>query len=321
MQNKKKEHTEVKSKLHPKNKHKNRYDFKALITSCPELEQYVKINKFNDESIDFFNPEAVKTLNKALLKHFYKIEKWNIPKDYLCPPIPGRADYIHHMAELLATTKDGPIPTGNQIKCLDIGVGANCIYPIIGNREYNWTFIGTDIDPIAIQAAKHTVESNEALNGKIELRLQKNKKNILYGAILEDEIVDLTVCNPPFHASAEEALSGTLRKLSSLRKEKVKDVTLNFGGQSNELWTKGGERKFVRDMIRQSTQFSKSCFWFSTIVSKTTNLNSAYEALKKANAKEVKTIEMGQGTKTSRIVAWTFLDKRQQKQWIKTRWE
>lgn len=318
---KKKEHPKEKSKLHPRNRHRARYDFKQLIESCPELAQFVKLNAYKDESIDFFNPEAVVMLNKALLKQYYKIDHWNIPENYLCPPIPGRADYIHHIADLLSKYNHGEIPIGNKIKCLDVGVGANCVYPIIGNREYYWTFIGSDIDPIAIEAAKKTIDSNDSLKGKIELRLQTNPKNIFYDIIKKDEFIDLSICNPPFHSSAEEAQAGTLRKLRSLTKKKISKATLNFGGQSKELWCKGGEKKFVRDMIRQSKQFSGSCFWFSTLISKQSNLNSAYEALKKANATEVKTIEMGQGTKTSRIIAWTFLNKKQQKEWAKKRWE
>lgn len=68
---KKREHPKEKTQLHPRNKHRERYDFKQLIEGCPELAQYVNVNVYNDESIDFFNPEAVKMLNKALLKHYY----------------------------------------------------------------------------------------------------------------------------------------------------------------------------------------------------------------------------------------------------------
>jgi len=114
--------------------------------SCPELGVFVKLNDYNDESIDFSNPEAVKMLNTALLKHYYKINHWNIPANYLSPPIPGRADYIHHIAELLGGSNNGKIPTDNKIKCLDIGVGASCVYPIIGNKEYGWSFVGSEID-------------------------------------------------------------------------------------------------------------------------------------------------------------------------------
>src|ERR1035437_2064959 len=116
---KKKEHPKEKTRLHIRNKHRERYDFKSLVETCPELAQYVKMNIYDDESIDFANPEAVKMLNQALLKHYYEINEWIIPENYLCPPIPGRADYIHHAADLLGSDNYGRIPTGQKIKCLD----------------------------------------------------------------------------------------------------------------------------------------------------------------------------------------------------------
>lgn len=316
----KKENTKEKVRLHPRNKHRERYNFTQLIHSCPELAQFVMVNIYNDQSIDFFNPEAVKMLNKALLKHYYDIDYWDIPRNYLCPPIPGRAEYIHYIADLLGSCNDGKIPTGDQIKCLDIGVGANCVYPIIGNKEYGWSFIGSDIDPVSIKSAKKIIELNLFLKGKIELRLQQNPKDIFFGIVQNNENYDFSICNPPFHASLAEAKSGTLRKLSNLNREKITKPILNFGGQDGELWCKGGEERFIRDMIRQSKLFSASCFWFSTAVSKQSHLKRIYDALKKAEALEVRTIPMGQGNKSSRIVAWTFLTREQQEKWIKTRW-
>lgn len=315
----KREHPKEKTQLHPRNKHRERYDFKQLIDSCPELAQFVYLNKFDDESIDFFNPDAVKMLNKALLKHFYDIAYWEIPNGYLCPPIPGRADYIHYMADLLGSKNRAEILTGKNIKCLDIGVGANCVYPIIGVSEYGWSFTGTDIDPVAIDSANKIIEMNPLLKDKVELRLQNNPKDIFRGIIRKDERFDLTICNPPFHSSPEEARYGTVRKLNNLTKKKSNRPILNFGGQNNELWCEGGEEQFVQKMIRESKQFSTSCFWFSTLISKESNLGSVYEALRKAEASEVKTIPMGQGNKISRIVVWTFLSQEQQEYWI-SRW-
>lgn len=315
LQNKKK-HPAKKTKLHPRNKHRERYDFKKLAVSCPELSQFVKLNEYKDQSIDFFNPEAVKMLNTALLKHFYKINNWDIPKNYLCPPIPGRADYIHHIADLLADSNNGKIPKGDKIKCLDIGVGASCIYPIIGNTEYGWTFIGSDIDPIAIDSAKTIINSNPILQGKIELRLQENNRDLLKGIIKEGERIDLSICNPPFHSSLAEAESGTIRKLSNLKKESISKAVKNFGGQNNELWCLGGEEKFIRNMIHESKQFANSCLWFSSLVSKQSTLKSVYTTLKKMRTTEIKTISMGQGNKISRIIAWTFITKEQQKNWM-----
>lgn len=321
MLHKKKEHPKEKSNLHQRNKHRERYDFKQLVASCAELAPYVILNRYNDESIDFADPEAVRMLNKALLKQYYDIEFWDIPAGYLCPPIPGRADYIHYIADILCGSNYGKIPTGDTIKCFDIGVGANCVYPIVGNKEYGWSFIGSDIDPVSIESASRIVELNQTLKGKVELRLQQKPRDTFYGVIQKDELVDLSICNPPFHASQEEAQSGTLRKLNNLNSEKITQPVLNFGGQSNELWCDGGEERFIRDMIRQSKKFAVNCLWFSTLVSKQSNLKRAYEALEKVEAVEVKTIPMGQGNKISRVLAWTFLSKEQKKEWANSRWQ
>lgn len=313
-------HQTEKSKLHPRNRHRERYNFNQLIESCPELAPFVQVNIYNDESIDFFNPKAVKMLNKALLMSFYGIGYWDIPPGYLCPPIPGRADYMHYIADLMGSCNWGKIPSGNRIKCMDIGVGANCVYPIIGNKEYGWSFIGTDIDRVAIDSAQKIIELNPFLQEKVEIRFQTNPKNIVKGILQENERIDIIICNPPFHASFAEAQSGTLRKLSNLKGKRIAKSTLNFGGRNNELWCEGGEERFVQDMIYQSRQFSTSCFWFSSLISKESHLKSIYESLKKAEASEVKTISMGQGNKTSRMVAWTFLTPEQQRKWRETRW-
>jgi len=320
MHKKSNEPQKVKSSLHPRNKNKERYNFKLLIENSEELKPFVKLNKYNSESIDFADPKAVKALNKALLKTHYGISYWDVPENYLCPPIPGRADYIHHMADLLRDDNYGKIPEGDKIVVVDVGIGANCIYPIVGVSEYGWSFIGADIDEVAIESANKIINENELLKGKVECRLQNNEKDFFYNVLSKDEIVDLTVCNPPFHASAEDAQKGTLRKQSNLKQKKVSKATLNFGGQSNELWYEGGERRFIHRMIKESKRFSTNCFWFSTLVSKQSHLESVYAKLKEIGAAEVKTIAMSTGNKSTRIVAWTFLHENQQKDWRDIRW-
>ena len=310
-----------KSNLHKRNKHQSRYDFTLLLKKCPELAEFVAENKYGDETIDFFNAEAVKTLNKALLMHYYNVESWDIPEGYLCPPIPGRADYIHHIADVLSGSNFGKIPQGSKIKCLDVGVGANCVYPIIGTNEYGWSFIGSDIDPVAIESAKNIVAATPSLSKNVEIRLQEKPTETFFGIIEKGEIIDLAICNPPFHSSMEEATEGTLRKLSNLKKKKVTKAELNFGGTNKELWTEGGEKQFITKMIKQSTQFAKSCCWFSTLVSKQSNLKYIYDALEEVKVGEYKTIDMGTGNKSSRIVAWTFLTVQEEKEWAEKRWQ
>jgi 23S rRNA (adenine1618-N6)-methyltransferase len=177
----------VKSTLHPRNKHRNGYDFKALIKSYPALEKFVKPNKYGNESIDFFKPAAVKALNKALLIKHYNIKEWDIPDNYLCPPIPGRADYLHAVADLLAEDNHGRIPKGDAVEILDIGVGANCIYPIIGIHEYQWKFMGSETDDNAIKAAIENAASNPEIIQNLQIRKQENSKHIFKNILKSDE--------------------------------------------------------------------------------------------------------------------------------------
>ena len=149
-----------KSRFHQRSLHRERYDFNKLTEAHPELKSFVKENKYGDESVDFFDPMAVRALNTALLKHFYFIKHWEIPPEYLCPPVPGRADYIHHMADLLAGSNYGKIPRGDKIKCLDIGVGASLIYPIVANKLYGWSSTGSDIDQLALDSAQAIIKKN-----------------------------------------------------------------------------------------------------------------------------------------------------------------
>ena len=310
-----------KSRLHPRNKNRDRYDLNALIVANPDLKAFVKSNKHGDDSVDFANPKAVKILNKALLTHYYGIAYWDFPDSNLCPPIPGRADYIHYLADLLCEHNFGRNPNGAKIKCLDVGIGANCIYPILGATEYNWNFIGSDIDPQSITTAEEIVKSNPSLVDKIQCKLQNDPKAIFRGIIGSKDIVDLTLCNPPFHESEEAAQKGSLRKVQNLSGKKIKTAALNFSGVSKELIFEGGEVKFISNMVLQSKTFANNCFWFTTLVSKQSNLKSIYKILDQVGAFEVKTIPMGTGNKVTRIVAWTFLSKSKQNEWSKSRWK
>ena len=226
------------------------------------------------------------------------------------------------MADLLSASNGGQIPTGHAVQVLDIGVGANCIYPIIGHRSYGWKFVGTDIHPASVSSAQLITQANRNLTKGIHIRQQKTPKNIFKGIIKPTDRFDLTLCNPPFHASQEEANATATKKLRNLGKqEKGVKLVLNSGGQKNELWCDGGEERFVCQMVAESVVFAQQCFWFTTLVSKKTTLPVLLKALKNIGALQVKTIDMAQGQKESRFVAWTFLDLKQQQDWMSARWK
>jgi len=76
----------------------------------------------------------------------------------------------------------------------------------------------------------------------------------------------------------------------------------------------------VRKMGEESVGKANNCLWFTSLISKNTTLPAIYHALKVAGAAAVRTIEMAQGQKISRFVAWTFHDAEQQAAWAAERW-
>ena len=303
--------------MHSRNPHRGRYDFALLSQASSDLKAFIKLSPSGDATIDFSDSEAVLSLNKALLAHHYNIQHWQIPPGYLCPPIPGRADYIHHLADLLAQSAAAQIPTGKKIKVLDIGTGANCIYPIIGTCSYGWQFVASDIDPVSVQTAQLIVQSNPVLNNKIKVLQQHNSANIFKSGINKHERFDLTLCNPPFHASMQAAEKGSQRKWKNLNKS-VKN-TRNFGGQKAELWCEGGEIAFLTRLAKESCDYAEQVCWFTSLVSKKDNIEPLKKILKKLKVKQIEVVPMAQGQKVSRFIAWSFLTKAQQDVWFNQR--
>lgn len=301
--------------MHSDNPHHSGYDIEALVKALPELKPHVIEGKSSRLTVNFSDPSAVKLLNKALLIHNHGLIDWDIPKGYLCPPIPGRLDYLCYLNEFL--TEQGIDTKSQPIRGLDIGTGANLIYPLLADRFLKWNMVASDIDGGAIESAKRNLKLNQSLNPKIEIRQQTHQDFIFKGVIKEGDHFNVTLCNPPFHGSKEEALAGSERKNKNLnhnkqkRKSNLKKIDrsdqLNFAGLANELWCDGGEKGFILNMIRESQSFKKQVNWFTCLVSKKETLSSLKNRLKKLNA-DVHIVEMSQGNKISRFIAWQFKD-------------
>lgn len=197
---------------------------------------------------------------------------------------------------------------------LDIGVGANCIYPLIGVHEYGWRFTGSETSSQALSSAQAIISANPGLNRAIRLRRQKESGAIFNGIIHKNEQYDATLCNPPFHDSAAAARAGSERKRRNLGLNK--DDALNFGGQQQELWCEGGEVAFIKKMIEESKGFAKQVMWFTSLVSRGENLPPLYRALTDVGAVKVVKKEMAQGQKQSRFIAWTFMNDEQRRRFV-----
>ncbi|MEB0140746.1 MULTISPECIES: 23S rRNA (adenine(1618)-N(6))-methyltransferase RlmF [unclassified Undibacterium] len=311
------------NQLHPRNRHQAHYDFVRLMQDDARLTEFVIRNPHGQHSIDFADAAAVKALNRALLLSDYGIQDWELPAQHLCPAIPGRADYLHYLADLLSSCHLGRLPKAAGIRVLDIGTGASGVYPLLGATSYGWQFVASDINQTSLDNVQHILQANPKLAAQIELRRQTTPTAILQQIIGADDWFDLTMCNPPFHASAAEAAAGSARKWQQLGKNNALPAAgprLNFGGQDAELWCPGGEVGFIQTMMNESATLRGQCFWFTTLVSKASNLAVLKATLKRLKVTEQREISMQQGQKQSRFLAWTFLTPEQQKAWKKWRW-
>ncbi len=280
--------------MHPKNPFNKDYNFEALIAKYPPLQAFVFVNEHGNKTVKFGNHEAVKALNTALLKTYYGINYWHIPEDNLCPPIPGRLDYLLHVADLSPKT---------DIQILDIGTGANLIYPILATCHLNWKCTASEVNLDSLSNAQQIIDKNPVLKD-IELRPQQFKSHILEHIIQPTDSFDVVICNPPFFKNRTEAEQSNRRKYQNL--ELNEENPQNFGGLSNELWYKGGEEAFIKKMAEESLQFKDQVQWFTAIVSQKENLKNIKRAVNKTKPSEVKIVEMEQGNKQSRFIAWTF---------------
>ena len=285
--------------MHPRNRYRQGYDFDALARIEPELQPLLITKPDGNTSLDFTKPEAVRLLNKALLRRDYGLEFWDVPAGNLVPGVPGRLDYVHVIADLLA---DLPGGAPKHVRGLDIGTGASVVYPILGVGEYGWRFVASDIDAAALRAAGAIVEFNRKLKGRIELRRQGNPQHIFRGVVSPNDRFAFSMCNPPFFESAAAAEASARLKW---RKLKGSDsATLNFGGQANELWTEGGEPAFLRRMIQESVGFRQNIGWFSTLVSQRGYLKLAEQVFRKVKPKRKRVIDIDAGAKARRVLAW-----------------
>jgi len=282
--------------LHPRNPHRAPYDFAVLAAAVPALASHVRPSPAGRPTIDFADPDAVRLLNRALLETTYGVRDWDVPEGFLVPPVPGRADVIHHLADLF------PDPRG--LRALEIGAGASLIHPILGAAAYGWSFVGTEADPAALEAARALLRANPGLAARVELRLQRDPARIFEGATAPGEAFDLSLCNPPFHASPEAAAELARRKWRNLGRRPSQ--ARNFGGRGAELWCPGGEAAFIGRMVEESARMPGLCTWFTSLVSRSENLPGLQAALRKAGAARVRVLEMAQGQKRSRILAWSF---------------
>lgn len=308
----------IKPGFHGGSPFSKKYDFSALVHMLPDLRQHILVNsKTKEETINFFDPRAVLCLNKALLYHYYGVRSWHIPDGYLCPPVPSRAEYLYYIRSEL-------VGEGSKnIRGIDIGCGASCVYPLIATGiDSSWTMVGSEANLTAAGIAEKNAAGNDR---QITIRHQNNSNRVFRGIVKPGERFDFSMCNPPFYVSGAEAIAQHTRKLRNLQRNNKMGMHMfggqkrdqkeledrSFGGRGHELWCPGGEKAFVSRMIKESSrdEYRHSVKWFTTLVSSESSLlfcNKLLVTPGRCRARTVKVIDMKYGNKTSRILCWNF---------------
>ena len=269
-------------------------DFLLLIKEFPELKKYIlKQDKDKKEEIafDWSNNDLSLLMTKSILNYYFNIKYYHIPKGYLIPPIPSRLNYLNLIKSLLTSKYNGNII--NDIIGIDIGTGANIIYPILGNSLFKWKFICTEINDEAYNNAKIILQKNN-LEQNITLIKQKNKNNIFLGILNQENKYSFSICNPPYYDYETEI------KLD----DKKRDNEFNF----DEVYYKQGEFGFFKRYFEESICYKKNIFLFSILIGKKSNsefiydkINSYNNIIKLCGLKKIMT-----GNNVRYIIYWSF---------------
>ena len=275
-------------------------DFLILIKEFPDLKKYIiKQNeeKLEEISFDWSNNNLSLLMTKSILDYYFNIKYYNIPKGYLIPPIPSRLNYLNLINKILIKEINSQSRYSSDIIGIDIGTGANIIYPILGNSIFNWKFICSEINDESYNNAKLILEKNN-LENEINLIKQKNKNNIFLNILNQENKYIFSLCNPPYYDYETEI------KLD----EKKRDNEFNF----DEVYYKKGEFGFFQRYFIESTCYKKNVYLFTILIGKKANMenindimntNDNKNIIKKFNIQKIQT-----GNNLRYIIYWSFFD-------------
>ena len=267
-------------------------DFKALSERYPDIlkKEYLIDKGDGRVTLKFEDPKVSIALTRATLKDAFEIE-CEIPEDRLCPPVPNRVNYIKWLNELLSLklVSDSNDSKREQFTGLDIGVGASCVYPLLGHRICGWNYVGTEIDRKYFEWAMRNVKRN-GFEKHVELRHVKEDDDLV--SERDAEKVDFCMCNPPFFEDEDEVSPHPSRACS---------------GSSNEMITKGGEVKFVSRIIENSLKLGTKLKWYTSMLGRKRSIKTLVRKLRSSNrVKEIVSSVFIQGQTRRWGLAWSF---------------
>ena len=264
-------------------------DFLILIKEFPELKKYIikHDEKIEEFSFDWSNNDLSLLMTKSILNYYFNIKYYDIPKGFLIPPVPSRLNYLNLINELIKDIEK------ENIIGVDIGTGANIIYPILGNSVCDWKFICSEINNESYNNAKLILQKNN-LEENINLIKQENKNNIFVSIINQENKYTFSMCNPPYYDYEQEI------KIE----DKKRDTEYNF----DEVYYEKGELGFFERYFEESICYKKNIFLFTILIGKKSNseiiydiINSYNNIIKLCDIKKIMT-----GNNVRYIIYWSF---------------
>jgi len=203
-------------------------DWEALAAKDEEVRKLYT----NGKCLDFSRPEARHVVARVCLELHWNL-KWECPRDRLAPCVPNRVAYLAWLYEEVLPKRD--------LRVIDVGTGASCIYPLLGSRMFDWSFVATDIDTEAVKTAKANVKLNPDLNIFV-IKVDPDAPPLTSAKLLCEESssitsFDLSMTNPPFFADEEERDSA----VGGMHRPEGRAVCVR-----NEEIVQGGEVEFVK---------------------------------------------------------------------------
>ena len=268
---------------------------------------------FDGARYSFSRPGALAALTRALLRRDFSLE-WRPPADRLCPPVPGRLNYLLWAEDLPARLALGrlaacavppPPPPPLPALSLDVGVGANAIFPLLGARLGGFCsqWLATDIDAVAVAGARAAATRAGLPPSALAVLSVEPGGPLLAGALPAAAaaggapLVAVTVCNPPFFASWEEAVE-------SMRRAPARAGAC--GGAPHEMATVGGEAAFAGRLADESQPLGERALWFSCMLGKRASVADVSLRLARARVPALRTTELVQGVTRRWAVAWSW---------------
>lgn len=316
--------------------------------------------------LDWACPAATVALTRTLLWQDFQI-RWELPAGCLCPTVPSRINYLLWLDDLLASRSSTPPSTksagafshsrqetprpgvasssaaaarwpafgatarsGRQ-RVIDIGTGANCIYPLLGSALLGWTFLGTERDEVSVVAARRNVELN-GWSDRIEVRaargakavgsaaddpihaatdpaqpeahedvqIDRDEPPILHGLLRPGEVFGACMCNPPFYDLHEQP-RGRWHTASGA-------TSTRCSATESEMFCTGGEVGFIRRLVRESLELRHVVGWYTSLVGRKASLAPLLRELRTHAVPRVETCELSQGTTSRWVLAWSFVE-------------